>query len=217
MDVIKELDSDLINIWPGQDGHDYVFQSDYIKSWGYIIEGINKCAEYREDVKLSIEYKPKEPRTHSFISTIGKTIALLNKINKDNVGITIDVGHALYAYENVAESVSLCKLHGKELFLLHLNDNYRYWDDDMMVGSVHIPEYIELIYWLIKTDYKGWYSLDIFPYRENGIRAAEESIEWLKSMIEAVDKLDKEEVETIIGNGDATRSTKMLREIFFKK
>lgn len=217
MDVISELDGDLINLWPGQDGYDYVFQADYLKSWEYIISGIRECADYSSDVKLSIEYKPKEPRTHCFIGTIGKTIALLNRINRDNVGITIDVGHALYAYENVAESVSLCKLHKRELFLLHLNDNYRYWDDDMMVGGVHIPEYLELIYWLKETGYKGWYSLDIFPYRENGIRAAGESIEWLKSMIEAIDKLDKNKVQEIIAAGDATNSTRMLREILFKK
>jgi len=217
MDIVKELNGDIVNIWPGQDGYDYIFQSDYIRSWEYIIEGIRECAKYRQDVKLSIEYKPKEPRTHSFIGTIGKTISLLDRINKKNTGVTIDVGHALYAYENIAESVSLCKLHGKELFLLHLNDNYRYWDDDMMVGSVHILEYIELIYWLMKTEYNGWYSLDIFPYRENGIRSAEESIEWLKSMIDAVEKMDKSEVEEIIDNGDATMSTRMLRKIFFKK
>jgi sugar phosphate isomerase/epimerase len=217
MDVVKELDGDLVNIWPGQDGYDYIFQADYIKSWEYIIEGIRNCAEYRNDVRLSIEYKPKEPRTHCFIGTIGKTILLLNKINKKNVGITIDVGHALYAYENIAESVSLCKLHGKELFLIHLNDNYRYWDDDMMIGSVHIPEYIELIYWLIKTEYSGWYSLDIFPYRENGIRAAGESIKWLKRIIEAVEKMDKDEMDKIISDGDATISTKVLRNLFFKE
>lgn len=114
--------------------------------------------------KLGIEYKIKEPRTHLYIGTIGKTLLLLEKVNRNNVGVILDVGHSLYGYENMAESSALCKFFGDKLFHLHLNDNYRYWDDDMMVASVHIPEYLELIYWLKKVHYKGWYSLDIFPF-----------------------------------------------------
>ena len=145
----------MIDIWPGQDGYDYSLQSDYIRDWEYMIEGISECVDYRKDIKIGIEYKPKEPRTHCYVSTIGKTLSLINRIGKDNIGVVLDVGHALCAYENVAESVALCSLFGNKLFHLHLNDNYRYWDDDMMVGSVHIIEYLELIYWLKKTEYRG--------------------------------------------------------------
>ena len=88
----------------------------------------------------------------------------------------IDVGHSLMAYENVAESAALLHYFGNKLMYMHFNDNWRLWDDDMTVGSVHTIEMLELLYWLDRLNYTGWYALDIFPYRENGIRAASESI-----------------------------------------
>ena len=89
----------------------------------------------------------------------------------------------------MAETIALCKLFDGKLFHLHLNDNCRVWDDDMMVGSVHLQEYLELLYWVKKVGYTGWYSLDVFPYREDGIKSADESIEWLKTMIKAVGRI----------------------------
>ncbi len=215
MDIAKDLDCDLIDIWPGQDGYDYYFQSDYLKSWSYLIEGIGECSSYRKDIKIGLEFKLKEPRTHCYLSSLGKTLFLINKINQDNVGIIVDVGHSLNAYENMAESVAICKLAGDKLFHLHLNDNYGYWDDDMMVGCVHIPEYLELLYWLKKIKYEGWYSLDIFPYRENGIKAAEESIKMLKAMITAINNVEDNDIEMIVNRGDATQALSLIRKITF--
>lgn len=216
MDICPELDCSMIDIWLGQDGYDYSFQADFIRDWKYIIEGISECADHRSDIKIGIEYKPKEPRTHCYLSSIGKTLNLINKIGKDNIGVLLDVGHALYAYENIAESAALCSLFGNKLFHLHLNDNYRYWDDDMMVGSVHVQEYLELIYWLKRTNYSGWYSLDIFPYREDGIGSAKESINWVKAMIKAVNNIDNVEIEKVINESDAVKSLALLRKMIFK-
>jgi len=216
MDISVELDCHMIDIWPGQDGYDYSFQVDFIRDLKYLIDGIAECADHRNDVRIGIEYKPKEPRTHCYLSSIAKTLYIIDKIGKDNIGVVLDVGHALYAYENMAESVALCNLFGSKLFHLHLNDNYRLWDDDMMVGSVHLQEYLELIYWLKRTVYSGWYSLDIFPYREDGIGSAQESINWVKEMIKAVNSVDNKEIEKIINGGDAVKSLALLRKMIFK-
>lgn len=215
LDITEQIGCNLIDLWFGHDGFDYSFQADFIKAWQDIIDGVKECADYRTDMRLGIEYKIKEPRTHIHIGTIGKVLALLSKVKKDNVGIIIDVGHSLCAYENMAETIALCKLFDDKLFHLHLNDNYREWDDDMMVGSVHLQEYLELLYWVKKVGYNGWYSLDIFPYREDGIKSAEESIEWLKAMIKAVDSVDDEEIETVIKSGDAVRALALMRKMLF--
>jgi xylose isomerase len=216
MDIAAGMDCYMIDVWPGQDGYDYSFQADYTKDLKHLIDGLAECANHRSDVKIGLEYKPKEPRTHCYVSSVAKTLYLIDKIGKDNVGVVLDVGHALYAYENMAESVALCNMYGNKLFHLHLNDNYRLWDDDMMVGSVHLQEYLELLYWLKKTGYSGWYSLDIFPYREDGIGSARESISWLKEMIKAVDSVSYAEIEKTISGGDAVKSLALLRKMIFK-
>ena len=98
------------------------------------------------------------------------------------------------AYENVAESAALLHYFGNKLMYMHFNDNWRLWDDDMTVGSVHTIEMLELLYWLDRLNYTGWYALDIFPYRENGIRAATESIQWIQGLHGLLDKIGRDRI-----------------------
>ena len=69
------------------------------------------------------------------------------------MGITIDTGHSFVGGENVAESVVLAKRAGDLLYHMHFNDNHGYWDDDMIVSSVHLTCYVDLLL-VEKTGYK---------------------------------------------------------------
>src|SRR4030042_2941985 len=203
MEWAKQLKCEVIYLWFGQDGYDYPLQADFPRAWDLLIEGTIECADHVPDVNIVVEYKPKEPRTHCFIATVGKTLLLLDKVNKPNVGAMIDVGHALMAYENAAESAALLHYFGNKLFYMHFNDNWRHWDDDMTFGSVHTIESLELIYWLDRLNYTAWYALDIFPYREDGVRAANESIKWIKGLNGVFDKIGRDEIGKVVSEGDA--------------
>lgn len=211
MEWARQLNCEVVDLWFGQDGYDYPLQADYPAAWDRIIEGTIECAEHLPDVKLVIEYKPKEPRTHCFIGTVGKTLLLLEKVNKPNVGAMIDVGHTLMAYEDAAESAALLQYFGNKLYYMHFNDNWRLWDDDMTVGSVHTIEMLELLYWLDRMNYNGWYALDIFPYREDGIRAATESIRWIQGLHGLLDRIGRERIGQVVASGDAMEASAMLR------
>jgi xylose isomerase len=214
MEWAKQLDCEVIDLWFGQDGYDYPMQGDFQISWDRLIEGTRECAEYLPEIKIVLEYKPKEPRTHCYLATVGKTLLLIEKVAKSNVGAMIDVGHSLMAYENTAESAALLQYFGNKLFYMHFNDNWRLWDDDMTVGSVHTIEMLELLYWLDRLDYSGWYALDIFPYRENGMQAAQESIFWLRGLHQMLDRIGRERFTEVIATGNSMAASALLREAF---
>ena len=107
MDIAAELGCDLINVWNGQDGYDYPFQADYIQERDWLVDGLRECAQHRGDVRLSLEYKPKEPRNRSYLGNVAGTLLIAQEIGLPNVGVTIDVGHALAAYEDVGESIAI--------------------------------------------------------------------------------------------------------------
>jgi len=216
IDIAIEIKCPLINLWLGQDGFDYPFQSNFIQVHEWLVEGIQECADYRKDIKIALEYKLKEPRTHSYLARAADTLLLAKDIDRKNVGVTIDFGHALMAYENVAESAAMLFREGK-LFHLHFNDNYRYWDDDMIVGSIHTVEYIELLYWLRKMDYNGWYSMDLYPYREDAKEAISESIQWLKALEDCIDRYGIDNLTKLIRGGSATDLTREIRKMIFNK
>lgn len=100
---------------------------------------------------------------------------------------------------------------------MHFNDNYRTWDDDMIVGSLHVVEYFELLFWLRETGYEGWYSMDQYPYREDGAAAVRESVAFLQEVEKSL-SLDRiTQLRQIISAGDATASTRWMRELLFSK
>jgi len=215
IDWAAELDCPLINIWPAQDGFDYPFSASYDEVWDNLIETLSEVMEYQKKVKkvrVGIEPKVKEPRKYSFVATIGKTLLLINEVNSSDLGMVLDVGHALYAYENMAMSAVLAHRAGK-LFHLHLNDNYRFWDDDMYPASVHTIEYLELLYWLEKMKYNGYYSLDINPYREDSVQVVRESFAWILGLRRILDKIGYETIAQKMEKENHVAVTSLIRQM----
>jgi sugar phosphate isomerase/epimerase len=213
VDIARELDCNIVTLWLGHDGFDYPFQVDYSKKWDLLVDGIREIASHNTSVKIGVEYKLKEPRTHILVGTVGKALLLVNDIGMKNVGVTIDIGHALYSYESPAESICLLNRYNK-LFHVHFNDNYRDWDHDMIVGSVNLWDTLEAIYWLRRIRYDGWLALDIYPYRENVQKACERSIENLELMNRLIDKIGVEWLDKCIQSEDATEIVEILRKVF---
>jgi xylose isomerase len=214
MDLCAELGSDLLTLWPGQDGYDYLFQADYIAARQWFVECVAKLCQARPEMRVGLEYKAKEPRTHSYVNTVGTTVLMAKATGCDNCGVILDYGHALLGYESPAESVAILKQFGDMLLHVHINDNYRYWDDDMIVGSVRTLEYLEFFYWLERTGYEGWLTIDQFPYREDGRDAVAESAEWMAALQQRVADADRERIEAVLRSGDAVEASRLMRSLW---
>ncbi len=211
IDFAVSIGCNIVTLWPGQDGYDYIFQADYINERQLFQDALAELCDYNKNVTLTLEYKIKEPRTHSYISTVGATLLMINTIGKDNLGIALDYGHAALGYETPAEAVAMCKMYGNRLKHIHINDNYRLWDDDMIVGSVHTLEYLEFIYWLRRTGYNGYMTLD----QEDGRDAVAESAKWLDTFESIIDNADFFEIEAVIAKKDAIVASKLMRSLLF--
>jgi len=216
-EIATDFGCPLLNLWLGQDGYDYPLQADFGRQRGWMVEGIRSVATAWPNLRFALEYKPKEPRTHSFQARAADTLLMAQEIGLANVGVCVDVGHAFVAGENVAESVWLLQHYGQKLFHLHYNDNYTAWDDDMIVGSVHLTPYVELLYWLREAGYAGWHSMDLYPYREDGGQAVAESVAFLRDLEAALTDRRRGELRALLETGNATASTRWMREFIFHR
>ena len=209
-DIALELGCPTLNLWPGQDGYDYLFNVDYDAQRGWMCDAVSELAGSYPNLRFALEYKPKEPRTHSTLARMADTLLMVQEVGLPNVGVTIDTGHAFVAGEVVAESIVLAKRAGNKLFHMHFNDNHASWDDDMIVGSIHSTAFLETLYWLDRTGYDGWLSMDQYPYREDGAGAIGESILWLKRFDEILDQ-NRAALDLTIAAGDAVKTSGLLR------
>ncbi len=211
MDFACSIGVKVVSLWLGQDGFDYVFQTDYAKSYARLIDALRECAQHDPGIRLGLEYKTSEPKMSCMVKNAGMALSAAMATGCDNVGVTLDVGHAFNAGENPAEAASILLAQGR-LFHLHLNDNYRIADDDMPVGTVHWPQYFELFYWLDQLQYDGWLSLDIYPYRDCPDAACRASI----LFIEGARRFVRERLPLdFAGNVNQTPGT-VLEQLFTK-
>jgi xylose isomerase len=209
-DDARALGCEYVKIWPGQDGWDYPFQADYRQLWRYSVEALGELAGAHPDLRFAIEYKPREPRNRMTFSSVARTLLAIEDIGAPNVGILLDFGHSLYGGESPAEAAQMAIDRGK-LFAIDVNDNFRGWDDDMVVGSVHLIETLEFFYTLRRNGWSGVWQLDQFPFRENTADAARAGIEVMKTMWRACELIDGDALRAAQDAQDALAAQRIIR------
>jgi xylose isomerase len=213
-EAVRALGARYVKIWPGQDGFDYPFQVDYASLSNLAITGMRQLAQAHPDLKFVIEYKPREPRTHMFWCSAAKTILGIQRMEVDNVGVLLDFGHALFGGESPAEAAQLLIDHGL-LWGMDVNDNFRGWDDDMMVGSLHWVETLEFFHTLRRNGWEGVWQLDQFPFREESVANAALSIRFLKAIHRALDRLDTTGLAQAQADQDAVTALRLVQDALF--
>ena len=208
--VARELGCNYVKLWPGQDGHDYPFQVDHGQIWSYAVTGLRSLAQAHPETRFAIEYKPREPRVSMFFSSAAKTLLAIEDMDVGNVGILLDFGHSLYGGESPAEAARLIHSRGL-LYGIDVNDNFRGWDDNLVVGSVHLVETLEFFYTLRQCGWDGVWQLDQFPFREDSVEAAREGIDTMRSIHRALDLLDVAALREAQDRQDALAADKIAR------
>jgi xylose isomerase len=208
----RELGAPTVKLWPGQDGYDYPFQADYRELWRLQLAGVRAVAEMDAGIRVAIEYKTKEPRTHISLATAARTLVGIQQLGRDDVGIVVDLGHSLFAKETPADVLSLVHESGR-LFTIEVNDNWREWDDDMAVGSVHLIETLEFFQEVRKIGWDQPILLDQFPFREDPVEAARTSIQTMRQIDAALDRLDTDALREAQEHQDAMAAQRIVLDL----
>lgn len=212
VEVAQELGAKYVKFWPGQDGYDYPFQVDYTQIWDYQVGGVRAVAESAPQMQFAIEYKLKEPRVHMLFGTAARTLLAIEDMGVDNVGIVLDLGHSFFAKETPADVLQLVARRGK-LVSVEVNDNWREWDDDMAVGSVHLVETLEFLHGLRQINWQGPILLDQFPFREDPIEAARSSIQTIRALFGVLDRIDLQALKGAQDRQDALAAQRLVLEM----
>ena len=182
--------------------------------WKASLDGVGALASENPDLKLVIEYKPREPRVHMSFDSVARTLLGIEKIGLPNVGILLDFGHALFGGESPADSAQLAIDYGR-LFGMDVNDNMRGWDDDMVAGTVHPIELFEFFWTLRKNAWEGVWQLDQFPFREDSVQAANHAIDFLKALEKGLAVLDVDGVRAAQERHDALGALALVQRALF--
>lgn len=184
IEMCRALDVDVMSIWPGSDGADYHFQIDYLESLGWFTEAVEAANReaMKHGIRVAIEPKPYEPRElYMIVPTAASAILVAAEVNRRcggaNCGLTVDYGHQKMEATTASTACDLAEFAGVPIHKFDVNDARQGRNDqDLIFGTVSIPEAAEYLYTTFLRDYRGWYSQDQFTYRDDPTRSMERSM-----------------------------------------
>jgi xylose isomerase len=205
LDLAAELGASMVTCCPLIDGHNYAFEADYVKQWRWLEEGLAAGAQHRPEVKLSLEYKLNESRNYVILSDMGRTLYLCERLALPNVGVTLDVGHALVAKETPAEVLCLAAEAGR-LYYVHFNDNAREWDWDMLPGAVNLWDLVEFLFYLDRFGWQGWACYDVLTRDGDPVETMDATISIMESAEALLHKIGPDRIQAMIDEGLPART-----------
>lgn len=211
MKAARRLGVSTVNLWMGQEGYDYIFESDYESLWVQLCQGLAEAAREVPEVNLGIEYKKMEPRVRNVPSSSAQALLATLESGCQNLGVTLDIGHAIMGGENASEQAALLN-HYRKLFHIHINDNLGNWDWDMAAGCDHWWQLVEFCYYMQEINYTRPYVIDVFPYRQSPERVCALSIKAFQKAWDIAQKLDRDMVKRAMACQDGLAVYEMLLE-----
>jgi L-rhamnose isomerase len=184
VEICRAMKIPVLSVWPGSDGADYHFQIDYRQSLEWFTEALvavnRECL--KAGIRLAMEPKPYEPRElFMIIPTAASAILVAQRVNQAtggaNCGLTVDYGHQKMEGTTASTACDLAAYAGVPIHKFDVNDARQGRNDqDLMFGTIAIPEGVEYLFTTFVRDYRGYYSQDQFTYRDDPTRAMERSM-----------------------------------------
>jgi xylose isomerase len=204
-------------IWPGGEGYNYPFQTPYVESWGWLIDGMGEAAEVcqRHGVKLLLEHKNSEPAMKILMRNIGMCLFVAGKLRArglDNVQVNMDWQHLIMNGEHLPEYAALLASEGL-LGHLHANSGWGTFDDDNMVGATAFMETLELALELRRADYGSGgerLGFDLYPYTEDQVGAVRRSVIQWNFIDQVAARLDDAALREAQRHKDAVRAYEIV-------
>jgi xylose isomerase len=210
MDFAAELGCNRITTCPLNDGTDTPFEADFIKLYDDAAEALASACAHNRDVRISLEFKRSDPRARCLLGSAGETAAFCILVGADNLGATLDIGHALYGQERPAQAAALLAK-AKRLFYVHLNDNDGVWDWDMLPGIYHLWDFVEFFYTLRRLGYEDdWYAFDVFPKEHDTVETFNAAMALTRKLESITDRINPDQMEMLMADRNPAKTAMYL-------
>ena len=145
--------------------------------------------------------------------TAAETISFAEAVGADNLGAVIDFGHSIQAGERPAQALAQLSRAGR-LFYVHLNDNDRQWDWDMLPGAYHFWESIEFFYYLKEVGYTDdWIAYDVLSKEIDPVEHFNLVTKLTRKLESFADRIDREKITAIMRTRNPVTSLEYLYDL----
>ncbi|HEX8917685.1 MAG TPA: xylose isomerase, partial [Chloroflexota bacterium] len=171
----------------------------------------------RRGVTVFLEHKNSEPQMKIYMRDMGMSIFVIRKlaamgIDTSRLKINMDWQHLIMNGENLAEYVELLAMEGL-LGHQHANSGWGTTDDDNIVGATRFMETLEIARALRKVGYGDngeRLGMDLYPYTEDAIDAARQSLVQWQFIDDIAGRLDEVVLQEAQSQKDALAAYRVV-------
>ncbi len=218
--ISKELETDLVVIWPGIDGYENPFAVDFYGMWDRFERAVAEAMDTVPGVRVAIEPKPYEPRGNNIYRNTANGILMARNVeallrNEENrklleeghamVGLNPEVGHVLMGHEELAYALASIMREGR---LAHTHWNSQplgNYDQDLNVGVLGLDQLYAALFVLKMYGYNRYFGIDINPERIPIETAITLNMNAIRAACARINSLDYERIVEAMFNPSENR------------
>ncbi len=210
MDLAAELGPRRITTCPLNDGTDFPFEADHARLYDNAASTLAEACAHNREVRICLEFKRSDPRARCLFGSAGETAAFCLLTGADNLGVTLDIGHALYGGENAAQAAALLA-RADRLFYVHLNDNDGHWDWDMLPGIHHTWAFVEFFHTLRRLGYTDdWYAFDVITKEHDTIETFDAAVVLTRQLEDIAERIDDQHLAAFMQTRNPAETMRYL-------
>ncbi|MEM2256435.1 MAG: sugar phosphate isomerase/epimerase [Candidatus Bathyarchaeia archaeon] len=183
IELARLLDCINVNMGPGIGMN---INGDFSAAWKKTLESFTEIAEYANNygINANIEPEPRAPLSFQkpTITTYEHAEKMLQELGMKNVGLVLDIIHTFVSKENIFKIITRCI---DKIKVIHVGDTIDGRHLHLLPGRGNIN--FELILRaLMKTVYKDYLSVEIYPYFDVPDEASFQSIIYLQGILQRI-------------------------------
>jgi len=98
-----------------------------------------------------------------------------------------------------------------KLFYVHLNDNDRNWDWDMLPGAFHFWEFVEFFYFLKEVGYTDdWYAYDVMSKETDTVETFDATFHMTRVLESLAERIDRGQMAALMAERNPVRAMRYV-------
>jgi sugar phosphate isomerase/epimerase len=145
---------------------------------------IMPCVELAEDLEVFLLI---EPEPGLMIETFEQYLEFADRLDSPWVGLNFDIGHAYCAAQDPEKWITRMAPHTKHYHIEDIADTRRH--EHLIPGRGAI-DFSAVLREIAKSEYKGWITVELYPYVADPDSAGREAKEFLENVMGEIKKSD---------------------------
>ena len=156
---------------------------------------IMPCVELAEDLEVFLLI---EPEPGLLIETFEQYLEFADRLDSPWVGLNFDIGHAFCMGQDPQNWIARMAPHTKHYHIEDIADTRKHAHLIPGRGAIDFPAVLSEI---VKSGYKGWITVELYPYIDNPDEAGREAKKFLEDIMKNLPSPDQPSVGARRGAG----------------